>query len=381
MSYRLTTIPSVSPTLAETLRVCPLQAALSRIIEIRDFVLGNPKAWLGTAYHEVLENLWTPNEGFLSEDELIEQFWQNAIARLLQKATKHPLNRRFAVPEKWPGYYLARSFVQIRAKEALAENPRQEAGLGQSTGTRHLEQDFSAMNGKLIGKPDVVLNDEIRDYKSGSVYDDTHDGKQTVKQSYVRQLRLYGYLVYQQLGRCPRKGKLLPMQDRVVEVDLDVQTSTAEALDAVALLDSFNDRLGSVSKVSDLANPSPTACRWCQFKVLCPAFWNKVDETWAQDLGSGAVSGVLDGPPTIIHNGLAFSIVIKAWSGTTGTPQVRIAPLAKEIYPQLAALQSGEAVRIVGLYRRNDRQVTPTTATVCLRDADCLLFTLPRDTR
>ena len=171
------------------------------------------------------------------------------------------------------------------------------------------------------------------------------------------------------------------MQDQIVEVDLDVQTSTAEAIGAVALLDSFNDRLGSVSTVSDLAAPSPNACRWCQFKILCPAFWNTVDETWAQDLGSGAVRGVLDGPPTIIHNGLAFSIVIKVSSGTTGAPQLRIAPLATETHPQLAALQSGEAVRIVGLYQRHDGQFTPTTATVCLRDADCPLFTLPPDTR
>jgi len=42
-----------------------------------------------------------------------------------------------------------------------------------------------------------------------------------------------------------------------------------------------------------------------------------------------------------------------------------------------ATLQSGEGVRIVGLYQRDDGQFVPTTATVCLRDGDCPVISLP----
>lgn len=51
------TIPQLSystPTLAKTMRACMLCAGLSRASGNRAFVLGNPRAWLGTAYHEVL---------------------------------------------------------------------------------------------------------------------------------------------------------------------------------------------------------------------------------------------------------------------------------------------------------------------------------------
>ena len=65
-------ISAISPSVAETLRNCPLQAALSRISEIRSFTLENPKAWLGIAYHEVLEKLWSPSYEDLNDEVLVE---------------------------------------------------------------------------------------------------------------------------------------------------------------------------------------------------------------------------------------------------------------------------------------------------------------------
>src|SRR3990172_4139080 len=53
----LAQIRATSPTLAETMRACLLRAGLSKATASSKFVLGNPKAWLGTAYHEVLEKI------------------------------------------------------------------------------------------------------------------------------------------------------------------------------------------------------------------------------------------------------------------------------------------------------------------------------------
>ena len=378
LSYELKPIPAVSPSLAETLRNCPLQAALSRIAGIRDSVLGNPKAWLGSAYHEVLENLWAPNEETLTNNELIQSLWNEAIARLRQQIITHPLNRRFSEPEKWPGYYLTRSFAQIHAQEALDEHLRQMIHCAPGSVRREIrEREFSSLGGKLVGKPDVVLDDEIRDYKSGSVYDDTPDGKQIIKQAYVRQLRLYGYLVHEQLGQCPSKGKLVPMQGEAVEISLDARTSAAEATEAVALLDAFNARLNGASSVSDIATPSPRACRWCQFKAVCPAFWSNADKAWSGELGSGCVRGVLEKHPTVIQNGRAFSITIRVTAGTANAPQITIAPLDSEIHTQVADWRSDDDVLIVNLYERHDHQLAPTRATLCLRRTECPVFKLP----
>lgn len=53
----LAKIRATSPTLAEVMRSCLLRAGLSRAVGASALALGNPRAWLGTAYHEVLEKI------------------------------------------------------------------------------------------------------------------------------------------------------------------------------------------------------------------------------------------------------------------------------------------------------------------------------------
>jgi hypothetical protein len=373
-TYALPPIAAVSPSLAETLRNCPLQAGISRINGVRDYVLGNPKAWLGTAYHEVLERLWDdPNP--LDENVRIEGLWNKAISTLQAKAIAHRLNRRFSIPEHWPGYHLVHAFAILRAQMALRDQPRDPKSSAATVSVIR-EQNFSAMKGKLIGKPDVIIGNEIRDYKSGRIYDETADGKQTIKQAYVRQLRLYGRLVEERLGVCPTKGVLLPMQGEAVEVALDSETCAVEATEAVQLLDVYNSRLQSVPTVSSLAMPSPQICRWCQYKALCTGFWENVNETWTDGLGSACVRGTVSSAPQPIHNGKALSLTMANTTGTIAVP-VTIAPLESTVHANVAAWRPGDIARVINLYRRNDGQLAPTAATVCLRDHDCAGLSVP----
>lgn len=374
--FELKPIQSISPSLTEILRKCPLQAALSRTSRLRKFVLDNPKAWLGTAYHEVLEKLWNSTDEELTDMELVEHLWSNAIDTLRQQAIIHPLNRRFAIPEKWPGYHLVRACLQIRAEEVLAEKPRLQTTTGPVSNSIGVlrEQRLIAMNGKLIGKPDVVMDNEIRDYKSGRIYDNTTDGTQAVKQEYIRQFHLYGHLIYENYGYCPSKGVLMPMQGAAIEINLDPEACAAEASEAIMLLDSFNVKLTMLEEFSSIATPSPKACRWCQYKVLCPAFWEEVEDNWGEELGSAAVRGVLKESPALIHNGRAFSLSVEVSSGTTASSEVSISPLDGEVHSQLAAFQTSDAVRIVNLYQRRDGQLAPKPETLCFLDSDCPLF-------
>lgn len=378
--WELKEIPAVSPSLAETLRNCQLQAGFTRIHALNDFVLGNPKAWLGSAYHQVLENLWSRTEEELTEAALIDRLWNEAILKLYQRTKLHPLNNRFGDPQKWAGYYLARSFVEIRAKQILAEDPRQRSSSGahRDSTKKVRETEFSAMQGKLIGRPDVVMDDEIRDYKSGSVYDGTPEGKHTVKEAYLRQLRLYGQLVRERQGRCPSKGKLLPMQGDPVEIRLDAATCATEAAEAVALLDAYNTHLKTAPSVSALASPAATTCRWCQYKTACPAFWANVSQTWTADLGSPCIRGVLTDSPTPIHSGQAIAVTIRVEGGTVPAgASLKIMPFAKDTHTQLATSRAGDNFRIINLYQRNDGQFTPTPITVGMREAEIPTFSLP----
>jgi hypothetical protein len=269
-----------------------------------------------------------------------------------------------------------RASLAIRAQEALVNQPRLRSPTDSVKVVGHIrEKQLTAMEGKLIGKPDVITSDAIWDYKSGNVYDESPHGAKIVKESYVRQLLLYGYLVNENYGRYPDVGKLL-MQGEAVEIQLEADRCTNEAIQAVSLLDSFNEKLTSSVDVTDLATPSPSACRWCNFKTLCPAFWREVNEDWTEQLGSAAIRGTLKSAPTQIQNGRAFSLSISVLSGRSAPRDITVAPLNKEIHPQLSEFLVGEAVRIINLFLRRDGQLAPTDTTVCVRESECPEFSV-----
>ena len=49
------------------------------------------------------------------------------------------------------------------------------------------EKNFSAANGKMVGRPDVVRPEEVVDFKIGDLFED--EDQEQVKAAYLRQLR------------------------------------------------------------------------------------------------------------------------------------------------------------------------------------------------
>jgi len=159
----LPVITATSPSLAETMRACPLRAGISRGARSSGYVLGNPKAWLGTAYHEVLEKIASAVSGDGDVDAAANQLWNDAIATQYQRTLAHPLDRRFGSPETWPGYHLVRASALLRAREQIATGG---PGFGASEtveGETIRERQFAAFGGKLVGKPDVIRRPEVID--------------------------------------------------------------------------------------------------------------------------------------------------------------------------------------------------------------------------
>lgn len=369
-------LPSTTPTLAETMRACLLNAGLSRAQGSRAYVLANPKAWLGTAYHEVLEALPAlAAEGMqTSVLQRAEARWNQTIARLEQQAASHTLNQRFGSAITWKGYYLVLETLRIRVSE-LAESldrqwhrdPRLRDGPMRSTSR---EDEFSALAGKLRGRIDLVQGDEIIDYKTGALFEnDLGDAAPSLKQAYVRQLRIYAYLVQAATGQWPRRGLLFPLAGAPVVVNLEPAECETEATETVRLLDRYNSSVGSAASATALGSPSPEACRWCPFKTICPAFWTKADESWTTILDGEAVSGLLSKPPLAVHGGAAWSIGLMVEAGTMAPGEVVISPLSASVHSSVPQLCQGERVRIVGLGRRNNGSLFPTQRTVVLAEA------------
>jgi PD-(D/E)XK nuclease superfamily len=240
------------------------------------------------------------------------------------------------------------------------------------------EHQFVAFGGKLVGKPDVIRPQEIIDYKSGAIleYDETAQSD-VVKSAYVRQLRIYGFLVKEELGWWPARGVLLPFAGVGVEVPLDPNECVREAAEAVALLDDYNAKVNTCATPHQLASPSPTTCKWCSFKLLCVPFWSAVGPAWSGQLDGAAVEGVLNEPPRAIHGGAAMSLSIDAQNGSEGARQVQLAPLNPNVHAAVAALAGGDHVRMVGLRARPDGSLVPAPRTVLARVEDLPVLTPP----
>jgi hypothetical protein len=329
----LSLIAATSPTLAETMRSCSLRAALSRTSGSGKYVLGNPKGWLGSAYHQVLEDIADARLEDQTIDTTVERLWNETIEAQYRRILTHPLDRRFGSPASWPGYHLTKANVLLRASilvSANAPRPRDEnAEASQRIELReeHREREFTACGGKLVGRPDVVKASEIVDFKSGSIVEFSEEhGTETIKAAYIRQLQIYGYLVHAALGRWLQRGILFPAAGPGVEIQLHEQECEREALEAVALLDAYNRKIARNVNVTDLAAPSPETCKWCPYKILCPSFWAAASAGWSGSLDGAAVEGVLLEPPRQIHGGAARALSLEIRAGSEASREINVAP-------------------------------------------------------
>lgn len=359
----LTSIPAVSPSLAEVLRLCPLRAGLARADGAGQLVLGQPKAWLGTAYHSVLED--AANAGRRATHEAA---WVAAVNRQHDRARQHPLDQRFGPPERWFGYHLVRAMALLRAQEIADASPNIGRPGPAEAGQAAREHWLSAANGKLVGRPDLVRGDAVIDYKTGDIHE--QGDSSAAKASYVRQLQIYATLVKERTGRWPTRGVLLPMEGPPLEIELEPVACERAAAEAVSLLDQYNGKIKAGVDPTSLAGPSPAACRGCPYQILCPAFWTAAAESWTDQIGAAAIGGPAPAAPRPIHGGAALALYLAADEGTGPRGEVGLAPLNPGVHRSLAQIEAGTRVRVTGLARRADGTVTPTLRTVIARLED-----------
>lgn len=366
-TIRISTIEAVSPTLAETLRQCRLRAGLARAEGSSQHVLGNPKAWLGRAYHAVLEAV---GAGCANDiDARVRDVWNAAIRYEYERSRAHPFDKRFGPPDSWPGYHLvaAMAFVRARelAKSTVCQSSRPNDGRAGSATWR--EKKFSGAHGKMVGRPDVVLPEEVVDFKTGDVFED--EDQEQVKAAYVRQLRLYAYLVNETLGWWPRRGVLLPMAGSPVAVELIPRECEVEAAEAIRLLDGYNEVTARTPDPIALASPSPASCRWCQYQLYCPGFWEAVVPQWTDAFPSAAIEGKATSPAKPIHGGSALSMSLQVVKGTRSPEEtVALFPLDPSVHEAVPPVQEGDSIRVTGLWRRADDSLVATKWTLISRE-------------
>jgi PD-(D/E)XK nuclease superfamily len=325
-------IESLGVTSAPALLGCRRRYELARRPSGSGGFFSIPAA-LGDLCHESLQRT-TETRAILSEDweEALGFAWEEALAQLSERSPEG------SDPASWPGFKVAKARtrnVATRLREALRP-------LG---GEVELicERRMAALDGRLIGKPDLVVNCEaghwIVDYKTGSALD--FETEQP-REEYVAQLHLYAVLEHARSEAWPTRGILLPFSQRTVDLELEQEACERLAAAVDAAIEAFNQRAPEPQP----AAPSISSCQWCGNATKCDAVWDSCDESWAPtvSLAQGTVAQVARS-----ETGLA-TIVFDLEAGSLGHSRIAI-KADPDLVAGLDSIQPGAQLRASGLRR------------------------------
>jgi hypothetical protein len=178
-------------------------------------------------------------------------------------------------PDRWPGYGPTRR----RLLRRLAEQARsRRAGGPASQATAAVEEMLEPEGIPLRGQPDRVEasreGPRLVDLKSGwSVGDE-------LRPAHRRQLLTYAFLWHAVHGEWPASACIQRLDGARIPLKVEPDEAEAAAAELIEMRDSFNASLASSSSTWQLASPSNDVCLHCDFKGVCPAFFENVREDW-----------------------------------------------------------------------------------------------------
>lgn len=285
----LTPLARTSPTLWAHMRLCGLRGAFAATRTAEAWVLHDPRAWLGTAFHKVMK-VAAQSGASRADTELA---WSAAVGEAATAAASHPLDARYAAPERWPNYYLVRQRALSSAEGLLSKNASTQRVSMRGADAAGAERQLQARAGRLVGRPDRFDGRTVIEYKS-SLPDPAWPGAEVVLEGFRRQLRLYAAIIAEATGRWPEQGRIVAASGQTIEASIDPAVCEAEARAALDALDSLNRGLASQAAAETLARPENQSCGGCPFQAVCPAFWPWLAARGSAGLPDTAATGVMD---------------------------------------------------------------------------------------
>ncbi len=149
---------------------------------------------------------------------------------------------------------------------------------------RH-EMRVKSRDGLIGGTIDAVIRTEegiiIRDYKSGPVLESDEQNESQLKKIYQTQLKMYAALYAESFGDWPTSLEVVPLSGTAHEVDFKKEECLNLLDEAKNSLQELNTKVSKYPNEllpSLLANPSPTACAFCQFRPGCTPYQEETEE-------------------------------------------------------------------------------------------------------
>lgn len=339
------------------MRQCGLRASFSTIAEADRWVIHDPRAWLGTAFHTVMATVRRTG----AKDEAVT-LWDKAISEALEKAIAHPLDTRFFVKERWPNYYFMRQRCLSSASQITV--PRAPA----VTPSSNTEKRFEARGGKLTGIPDHYRSGVITEYKS-TLPDPAWSGAASLLEAYKRQVFLYAAIIHEVFGNWPSRGVIAGASGQTIDITITPEECDAEADAAVEALDAFNKALSSANSPVELANPSPQACGTCPYQLLCPAFWASLSANFFGDIPNHAAQGQLVKIDSG-NDGDIYHLHLAACAGSKPLEDSQVLTLRNSIHGKPAQEAAGQTCLITNVIIRDDQRLRADIQTLIVMKSE-----------
>lgn len=343
-----------TPTIWAAMRCCSLKGVFTATEETRRWILSDPRAWLGIAFHKLMA---AARSG--ASMTMLEDVWQTAIHESVENASTHLLDRRFGKPERWPGYFLVR---QRALSSAIAKATSAKAApIASANRTTGSERRLQTKDGKLVGKPDNYDGNTITEFKS-SLPDASRPQADQVLDEYRRQLRLYAAIIADIDGVWPKTGKILAASGDSLSFPIVPAECASEATQALASAENANRSLSKEAADKELASPSNDACARCPFQHLCPAFWSWLNAgnklTSSRAAAQCQVTAIEVGPDGDIYN-----LQVSVSDASIETNSVQSIALRRSVHGDLTTSDLS-SLRITGARIRADGKLQADIQTI-----------------
>lgn len=366
----VTFLERMTPPIWSHMRLCRLRGVLAATPAAQEWVLHNPRMWLGRAFHQVMLAAAQPGASACEA----EMAWRSAVADAAQAAAEHPLDFRFRCPERWPGYFLVR---QRALASATNVKTRARTGYGDKgkfiDGVRGRERRIETRDGRLAGRPDFYDGHTIVEYKS-TLPDKSWPGATNVMDEYHRQLHLYAAILADVENRWPVAARIVEASGQVSEFRLVPEKCKAEAEAALQSLEDVNRELRRVTAPAMLASPDSESCSSCPFQALCPAFWMWLKARSPEVVPAAAAMNLIG--IDMGQDSDLYMAHVEVASSSLPIDQDQAIVLRRSAHGDLTGSPKGTRWRVVSAVIRADARLRANLSTVVLPEKSVPSFRL-----
>ena len=251
---------------------CPLQFAYDQdTVSSQMFRRGNTFTALGNAAHALEEAVHKGEFDRIEQPDLsssIDRYWMQLVEKELEK-----------LREKWPEYEIPRAndlprYSVVFCNSTERANSLVTARRNRQPGASKIEVEQSLVDSEnsIEGRPDRYRIDgnefTVIDIKSGVITD-------SIQPMHRHQLLTYCHLVRLKTGLTPKSIAVQDIEGNLVVEEITTTDVENHLKKVIEVKNGFLVTLSKNGSMLNEAQPGKETCAHCNYRAICPAYWNQ----------------------------------------------------------------------------------------------------------